>query len=61
MVKKARALIAAGAVEEAEQIVRAAASTLDRAARKGAIHRNAAARKKSRLMRLLNAAKSGAA
>lgn len=45
-VKKARA-------ETTEQSVRAAIRALDRGASKGQIHRNTAARKKSRLAKLL--------
>ena len=41
--------------EAAEEAVRAAVSELDRAAKKGVIHRNNAARRKSRLMKQLNA------
>ncbi|MHB8600482.1 MAG: 30S ribosomal protein S20 [Ktedonobacteraceae bacterium] len=41
----------------AEEAVRAAVSELDRAAKKGVIHRNNAARRKSRLMKQLNAIK----
>ena len=41
--------------ENAEAAVRAAVSELDRAAKKGVIHRNNAARRKSRLMKQLNA------
>ena len=41
--------------ENAEEAVRAAMSELDRAAKKGVIHRNNAARRKSRLMKQLNA------
>lgn len=54
-VRKARELIEAGSGEAAEA-VRAAASVLDRAGRRGTIHRNNAARRKSRLMRQLNSA-----
>ena len=43
---------------EGEAVVRAAFSTIDKAAVKGIIHKNAAARKKSRLARKLNAAKA---
>jgi small subunit ribosomal protein S20 len=43
--------------EAAEEAVRAAVSELDRAAKKGVIHRNNAARRKSRLMKQLNATK----
>ncbi len=51
-ITKARQAIAAD--EDAEASVRAAVSELDRAAKKGVIHRNNAARRKSRLMKLLN-------
>ncbi len=56
-VTKARTAIAAKAVttEDTEVIVRAAISELDRAAKKGVIHKNNAARRKSRLMKQLNA------
>ena len=53
-VTKARQAIDAGA-EDAEEAVRAAVSELDRAAKKGVIPRNNAARRKSRLMKQLNA------
>ena len=53
-VKKARHLMNGGHVEEARQAVRAAAVALDKAAQKGIIHRNNAARRKSRLMQQLN-------
>jgi len=52
-ITKARQAIATDA--EAEETVRAAVSELDRAAKKGVIHRNNAARRKSRLMKQLNA------
>ena len=53
-VTKARQAIDTGA-GDAEEAVRAAVSELDRAAKKGVIHRNNAARRKSRLMKQLNA------
>jgi small subunit ribosomal protein S20 len=53
-IRVARESIAGNGADPAEA-VRLAASRLDSAAQKGAIHRNAAARKKSRLMRALNA------
>ena len=56
-VKKTRVLIAAGQLDEAEAMVREAASALDKAARKGVIHENSAARRKSRLMKQLNQAR----
>ena len=54
-VRRARELIADGAQQEAETALRETASILDRAARKGVLHPNNAARRKSRLMRQLNA------
>ena len=53
-VRRARELIASGAREEAEAAVRAAGALLDRTARKGVIHPNNAARRKSRLMHRLH-------
>jgi small subunit ribosomal protein S20 len=52
-ITKARQAIAVDA--DAEAAVRVAISELDRAAKKGVIHRNNAARRKSRLMKQLNA------
>jgi len=43
---------------ERDDLVRAAQSTLDVSVRKGVIHPNNAARRKSRLMKRLNAAQS---
>jgi small subunit ribosomal protein S20 len=53
-ITKARQAIDTGS-ESAEEAVREAVSELDRAAKKGVIHRNNAARRKSRLMKQLNA------
>lgn len=53
-VKKARAAIAVGNLPEAQAAVQDAISALDKAAEKGVIHKNNAARRKSRLMRALN-------
>lgn len=53
-VKKAEAAIVNND-SEAKDAFSAAASKLDKAAGKGLIHKNAAARKKSRLMKKLNA------
>ena len=55
-VKRARALVEAGRLEEARDAVQKAGRALDRAAQKGIIHRNNAARRKSRLMQMLNKA-----
>ena len=53
-IKKARHLIEQGQVEEAHEAVSVAVSALDKAAEKGIIHKNNAARRKSRLMRQLS-------
>ncbi len=53
-VRKARTTLQAGKVQDAEAAVLGAVSALDRAAEKGVIHKNNAARRKSRLMRQLN-------
>ena len=55
-IKKARRLIEAGQLEEAREAIRVAYSALDQAAEKGIIHKNNAARRKARLMRLYNKA-----
>jgi small subunit ribosomal protein S20 len=52
-ITKAHQAIASGV--RAEEAVRAAVSELDRAAKKGVLHPNNAARRKSRLMKQLNA------
>ena len=52
-VRRARQAIEEGEVQDARQATRAAISALDRAAEKGVIHKNNAARRKSRLMRRL--------
>jgi small subunit ribosomal protein S20 len=54
-VTKAEKLVAAKKGEEAKTAVTEAISSLDRAAKKKVIHANTAARKKSRLMKKLNA------
>jgi small subunit ribosomal protein S20 len=56
IVKRAETAIAAGDPEAARLAVRAALSNLDRAAKKGVVHANAAARRKSRLVLKYNAA-----
>ena len=53
---KAEKSIFSGALNEAQGTVTAAISTLDKAAEKGIIHPNNAARRKSRLMKKLNKA-----
>lgn len=50
-VKKARTAIEAGDAEAAQKAISEAVSVIDKAAGKGIIHKKAAARRKSRLMR----------
>jgi small subunit ribosomal protein S20 len=52
-IKKTRQLIDQGSLEEAADMARLAASTLDKAARKGILHPNNASRRKGRLMKAL--------
>jgi small subunit ribosomal protein S20 len=60
-IRKALPLIEENQVEEAQTAVREAVSALDKAAVKGVIHPNNAARRKSRLMLKLNSATAAAA
>lgn len=57
-VRKARAAIVQQPAQSQEQILEAIAA-LDRAAQKGVIHRNNAARRKSRLMKLYHSSNTG--
>jgi small subunit ribosomal protein S20 len=57
-ITKAERLIFAGELEAAKGAVVTAISSLDRAAKKGVIHPNNAARRKSRLMKKLNKAQA---
>ena len=50
--------LAAGNAEEATQACREASKVIDRSAQKGVIHRNQAARRKSRMNKALKAMKS---
>ena len=52
-VAKARTAIQSGNVETAKEATLIAVSALDKAAGKGVMHKNAAARRKSRLMKKL--------
>jgi small subunit ribosomal protein S20 len=54
VIKRARQLIESGDVEQAREAVRSAVRALDKAAAKGIIHKNNAARRKSRLMHQFN-------
>ena len=59
-ITKAERLIFSGELELAQQAVIVAISSLDKAAEKGVIHPNNAARRKSRLMKKLNEAQASA-
>ncbi|MEW5872996.1 MAG: 30S ribosomal protein S20 [Chloroflexota bacterium] len=52
-IKKARAAMESGVVEDARQATLLAISALDKAAQKGILHKNNVARRKSRLMKRL--------
>jgi small subunit ribosomal protein S20 len=54
-IKKLRTALSAGKVDEAKKLLDETAGEIDRAAKKGIIHDNAAARYKSRLSRRVNA------
>jgi small subunit ribosomal protein S20 len=54
-VKKAEAAVTLNDTATAKEAYATAASSLDKAAAKGLIHKNAAARKKARLMKKINA------
>jgi small subunit ribosomal protein S20 len=58
-VGKAEKLVLAGQAEAAKVSVHEAVSALDRAAERGVIHPNQAARRKSRLMKKLNQSLAG--
>ncbi len=55
---KAERFIFSGTLDEAQEAVKTAIISLDKAAEKGIIHPNNAARRKSRLMKKLNKAQS---
>ena len=57
-ITKTERLIFSGELESAQEAAVAAISSLDRAAEKGVIHPNNAARRKSRLMKKLNEART---
>lgn len=60
-VKRARMHLDLGQLDEAQAAVRLACESLDRAASKGVIHANNAARRKSRLMLAFNRASAAKA
>ncbi|MBI4187607.1 MAG: 30S ribosomal protein S20 [Chloroflexi bacterium] len=57
-ITKAEKLILSGELEAAQKAVVVAITSLDKAAEKGILHANNAARRKSRLMKKLNAAQT---
>jgi small subunit ribosomal protein S20 len=59
-ITKAERLIFSGELEAAREAVTVAITSLDKAAEKGVIHPNNAARRKSRLMKKLNEAQAAA-
>jgi small subunit ribosomal protein S20 len=59
-ITKAERLLFVGEIGEAEKTVAEAVASLDRAASKGIIHNNNAARRKARLIKKLNQVKSQA-
>ena len=59
-VKNARLALGEGGIEEARQATLVAISALDKAAVKGVVHKNNAARRKSRLMKHLAALQESA-
>lgn len=52
--KKIKKLVLAGQKDEAKKLIAQAYQAIDKAAKRGIIKKNTAARKKSRLMRLVN-------
>lgn len=60
-VKRVDTLLQQQRLEEATEVAQLAVSALDRAAERGVIHKNNAARRKSRLMARLHKAQSAAA
>lgn len=59
-IKEFNTVLASGDMKAAETELRKVAGRLDRVASKGTIHKNTAARKRSRLAKKLNAVRSGA-
>ncbi len=52
--KKVKKLILAGQKDEAKKLISAAYQAIDKAVKRGVIKKNTAARKKSRIMKLIN-------
>ena len=60
-IKKAKTAIAAGTAPATSEVVVQAVSAIDKTAERGIIHKNAAARRKSRLMKQANKAQAAKA
>jgi small subunit ribosomal protein S20 len=60
-VKKLRSVIASGDQDEARKVLAETVGAIDKAAKQGVVHDNAAARYKSRLTRRINGLKSARA
>lgn len=60
-IKRYEASLASGDMQAAQEMLRKATSAIDKAAAKGVIHKNQAARRKSRLAKKLLAAATAAA
>ncbi len=58
-IKGFTAALSSGKADKAETALRSTVSRLDKVAAKGTIHKNAAARKRSRLTKRLNALRAG--
>ena len=59
--KRAQAQISSNELDEAQETIRLAVKALDKAARRGVISKNNASRRKSRLMKAFNKARTAAA
>ncbi len=59
-VKKTRSAVQGSTTENLDQLLRETMQTIDKAARKGMIKKNTAARKKSRLQKFMNASRQNA-
>lgn len=60
-IRRAKALIQSGEFDEAQTALHEAAKSLDKAAKRGVIHKNNAARRKSRLYKMLQNAQAKSA
>jgi len=60
-IRRVKALIQSGELDQAQAALQEAAKSLDKAAEKGIIHKNNAARRKSRLFKMLHSAQAESA